>query len=109
MLLFPAFLGILAAAPILGTYARQIPVVDGVLGGVRLTASVPLKNLKSDKRAVTAGTLRIVEDSGVCGKCCYGPHEISVLISLDYYILETTPGVYQASGYGDIASDKSIW
>jgi hypothetical protein len=23
--------------------------------------------------------------------------------------LETTPHVYQASGYGDIAADKSIW
>jgi hypothetical protein len=24
-------------------------------------------------------------------------------------LTETTKGVYQASGYGDIASDKSIW
>ena len=24
-------------------------------------------------------------------------------------LTETTPGVYQASGYGDLASDKSIW
>jgi hypothetical protein len=24
-------------------------------------------------------------------------------------LIETTKGVYQASGYGDIASDKSIW
>ena len=35
------------------------------------------------------GKLRgVVENSGVC---------------------ETTPGVYQASGYGDITSDGSVW
>ncbi|KAG6805210.1 hypothetical protein H0H93_005333, partial [Arthromyces matolae] len=38
--------------------------------------------------ATTPGALRVTENSGVC---------------------ETTPGVYQASGYGDIASDKSLW
>ena len=68
MLLFPVSLGVLVAAPILGTYARQIPVVDGVLGGVRLTASAPPKNLKVDTTIVTAGGLRIVENCGVCGK-----------------------------------------
>ncbi|KAN0107693.1 alpha/beta-hydrolase [Russula decolorans] len=36
----------------------------------------------------TPGKLRVVENSGVC---------------------ETTPGVYQASGYGDLATNKSIW
>ncbi|TFK75531.1 serine carboxypeptidase [Pluteus cervinus] len=35
-----------------------------------------------------AGKLRVTENSGIC---------------------ETTPGVYQASGYGDITSSKSIW
>jgi hypothetical protein len=30
--------------------------------------------------------------------------------SLSFTLLaETTPGVYQASGYGDLAADKSIW
>ena len=39
--------------------------------------------------APTPGKLRgVVENSGVC---------------------ETTPGVYQASGYGDITSDGSVW
>ena len=39
--------------------------------------------------APTPGKLRgVVENSGVC---------------------ETTPGVYQASGYGDITSDGSLW
>ncbi|KAH9991612.1 Alpha/Beta hydrolase protein [Russula vinacea] len=42
----------------------------------------------SDTSTPTPGKLRVVENSGVC---------------------ETTPGVYQASGYGDLASDKSIW
>ncbi|KAJ8462143.1 hypothetical protein ONZ51_g11095 [Trametes cubensis] len=36
----------------------------------------------------TPGQLRVVENSGVC---------------------ETTPGVYQASGYGDLSSTKSMW
>ena len=74
MFLFPAFLGALAAAPILGAYAGQIPVVEGVLGGVPSTASVPpgLKNLKSDGKTVTAEALRVVENSGVCGRCLSG-------------------------------------
>ncbi len=39
--------------------------------------------------APTPGKLRgVVENSGVC---------------------ETTTGVYQASGYGDISSDGSVW
>ncbi|OSD06714.1 serine carboxypeptidase [Trametes coccinea BRFM310] len=36
----------------------------------------------------TPGKLRVVENSGVC---------------------ETTPGVYQASGYGDLSSSESMW
>ncbi|KAI8972213.1 serine carboxypeptidase [Trametes punicea] len=36
----------------------------------------------------TPGKLRVVENSGVC---------------------ETTPGVYQASGYGDLSATESIW
>ncbi|KZV66346.1 serine carboxypeptidase [Peniophora sp. CONT] len=40
------------------------------------------------KAAKRIGTLRVKENSGVC---------------------ETTPGVYQASGYADIAENKSIW
>ena len=40
------------------------------------------------RAAAVNGTLRVTENSGVC---------------------ETTSGVYQASGYGDISSDSSIW
>ncbi|KAI0743602.1 serine carboxypeptidase [Daedaleopsis nitida] len=62
-----------------------------------LLATVAALSLVSSSSAVetrsvadpTPGKLRnVVENSGVC---------------------ETTPGVYQASGYGDIASDGSIW
>jgi len=68
-------------------------VVDGVIDGVPSPGAHNFKNLA---RAVsgnastppTPGKLRVVENSGVC---------------------ETTPGVYQASGYGDIAANKSIW
>ena len=43
----------------------------------------------SSDSEVTPGKLRgVVENSGVC---------------------ETTSGVYQASGYGDISSDGSLW
>jgi hypothetical protein len=34
----------------------------------------------------------------------YDPYPVILTV-----LKETTPGVYQASGYGDIASDKSIW
>lgn len=51
-----------------------------VLGGIIVTRA------SADP---TPGKLRgVVENSGVC---------------------ETTPGVYQASGYGDISTDGSIW
>ncbi|KAJ7635296.1 Alpha/Beta hydrolase protein [Roridomyces roridus] len=41
-----------------------------------------------DEFATTPGKLRVTENSGVC---------------------ETTPNVYQASGYGDLTSSESIW
>ncbi|EKM75506.1 hypothetical protein AGABI1DRAFT_79834 [Agaricus bisporus var. burnettii JB137-S8] len=67
--------------------AKQIPLVDGVIGGVP-NANSNIKTETVSSAAVTPGKLRFVEDSGVC---------------------ETTPGVGQASGYGDIASDKSLF
>ena len=30
-------------------------------------------------------------------------------LSYSHFLAETTPGVYQASGYGDLSVDKSIW
>lgn len=68
----------------------QIPIVDGVVGGVSKSIyNVALESEVSNAAVVTTpGKLRVVEKSGVC---------------------ETTPGVYQASGYGDLTSTESIW
>ncbi|EKM75505.1 hypothetical protein AGABI1DRAFT_109384 [Agaricus bisporus var. burnettii JB137-S8] len=68
-------------------FAQQIPVIDGVIGGVPQNNS----NVEPDSfrsAAITPGKLRYVENSGIC---------------------ETTPGVNQVSGYADIASDKSLF
>lgn len=85
--------------------------IDGVIGGVQsstfaslsppsptteLYGQVPFsKNVDHDlsrfsghKSARTPGKLRVTENSGVC---------------------ETTEGVYQASGYGDLSTTESIW
>ena len=69
---------------------RQIPVVNGVVGGVPATSRFHEVDaaVKPGKTRTTPGQLRIVENSGVC---------------------ETTPGVYQASGYGDLTADESMW
>ncbi|KAF8646648.1 hypothetical protein AX16_007146 [Volvariella volvacea WC 439] len=66
----------------------QIPVVDGVIGGVPTTNEPTLQQDGPTIAAPTPGALRVTENSGVC---------------------ETTPGVYQASGYGDLTATKSIW
>ncbi|KAG9103244.1 hypothetical protein FRC06_011666 [Ceratobasidium sp. 370] len=76
----------------------QFPVVDGVIGGVPQAQSFKASSFVSYKpgdnlngtitAAITPGTLRYVENSGVC---------------------ETTAGVYQASGYADLTSTQSMW
>lgn len=51
--------------------AGQIPVVDGVIGGVGANAkhtNVTALPHASKDLASTPGKLRIVENSGVCGK-----------------------------------------
>jgi hypothetical protein len=54
--------------------AGQIPVVDGVLGGVRQgtipgTRKILIKLAdQPNAQVITPGKLRIVENSGVCGK-----------------------------------------
>ena len=55
----------------------------------------------------TPGKLRgVVESSGVCGWFVLSPlYNSTSIISF----LETTPGVYQASGYGDLTETESIW
>ncbi len=75
--------------------AGQVPVHNGVIGGVpeastRVISSAGVLAATGDGTAVqtTPGKLRVVENSGVC---------------------ETTPSVYQASGYGDLTTDQSLW
>ncbi|KAK0477322.1 serine carboxypeptidase [Armillaria novae-zelandiae] len=70
--------------------AGQIPIVDGVIGGVPNTTTATISKVKvaAGNATTTVGQLRVTENSGVC---------------------ETTEGVYSASGYGDIAENESIW
>ena len=75
--------------------AGQVPVHNGVIGGVpeastRVLSKTGVFSTIGDGAAVqtTPGKLRVVENSGVC---------------------ETTPGVYQASGYGDLSANQSLW
>ncbi|KAH9887597.1 serine carboxypeptidase [Cubamyces lactineus] len=84
----PAVTALLAALPAATVLAGQVPVVNGVLGGVEAVPKVKAATVSPTPAATTPGKLRVVENSGVC---------------------ETTPGVYQASGYGDLTSDESVW
>ncbi|KAI0651568.1 alpha/beta-hydrolase [Trametes meyenii] len=75
--------------------AGQVPVFDGVIGGrpdpaTRAQLKAAVLSATDDAAAIqsTPGKLRVVENSGVC---------------------ETTPGVYQASGYGDLSDSDSLW
>ncbi|KAJ7604274.1 Alpha/Beta hydrolase protein [Roridomyces roridus] len=63
----------------------EIPERNGVIGGVG-DKSFTIKTTPAVAR--TPGKLRVTENSGIC---------------------ETTQNVYQASGYGDIAANQSIW
>ena len=85
-------LGVFALLSGLLAHARQIPVVNGVIGGVPADEEWSHVDIAAKPAvtpaATTPGKLRVVENSGIC---------------------ETTPGVYQASGYGDITSSESIW
>ncbi|KAH8829056.1 serine carboxypeptidase [Flagelloscypha sp. PMI_526] len=67
----------------------QVPVVDGVIGGIlNASSTVSFAASIQPDAARKAGSLRITENSGVC---------------------ETTDGVYSASGYGDISDSDSLW
>ncbi|TFK22928.1 serine carboxypeptidase [Coprinopsis marcescibilis] len=71
------------------TLGGEVPIVDGVFGDVPKDVPQVSGIPEPDTSTVFApGELRVVENSGVC---------------------ETTPNVYQASGYGDIATNQSIW
>ncbi|KAH8916134.1 serine carboxypeptidase [Atractiella rhizophila] len=75
--------------------AAQFPVIDGVVGGVPADvlaahddSTSKLAIVEQDVTVQATGQLRYTQNSGVC---------------------ETTNGVYQASGYGDIASNKHLF
>ena len=69
-------LSVLALAFVLPTVViGKIPVVDGVIGGVRSSDLSKVKTrafkdaVNANATARTPGKLRVVENSGVCGKC----------------------------------------
>ena len=108
MLSFFSCFSVLAFLPIAKVIASggQIPVVDGVLGGVSSTARPKLKVASASTTPNTPGQLRVVENSGVCGE--FIVDWAFIPLTLDS-TSETTPGVYQASGYGDLTTSDSIW
>lgn len=66
---------------VLGVLGAQMPTVDGVIGGVpssradtlfgiQVLADAPANTTTSANSIVTPGTLRVVENSGICGKSC---------------------------------------
>ncbi|KAF8152369.1 serine carboxypeptidase [Crassisporium funariophilum] len=83
-----ALLPLLAFLPWPGVLCGQVPTVDGILGGVPNFEKITKKPQTLHTAATTPGKLRLVQNSGVC---------------------ETTPGVFQASGYGDLTATESIW
>lgn len=66
MLFSPACLTLLVTLPIIGAIGGQIPVIDGVIGGVSSNPDFTKPKLLSIA-ATTPGKLRVVENSGICG------------------------------------------
>ncbi|KAG7088975.1 hypothetical protein E1B28_012921 [Marasmius oreades] len=85
MLLSPIYLSLLSIP--LSAVGQEFLVVDGIIGGVPRTGSPPAEPQPLKVAATTPGALRVVQNSGVC---------------------ETTPGVQQVSGYGDLTATESI-
>jgi len=83
--------------------AAQIPRINGNIGGVpalNSTITNPiLAAIVSDSDS--AGQLHVMENSGVCGQPLISTRNIQISYA---FSKETTPGVYQASGYGDLTS-----
>ena len=86
--------------------SKQIPVVDGVIGGVRTStkqsATAPAPQVSGKP---VAGKLRYVENSGVCGRVSEMHHTRLPLT----FASETTAGVFQASGYADLTTSQHMW
>jgi hypothetical protein len=49
--------------------AGQVPIRNGVIGGVATTKAPTVKSETVQSFATTSGALRVVENSGVCGTC----------------------------------------
>jgi len=45
--------------------------IDGVLGGVEESLPIRLENIVRPAKSAAAGQLRVTENPGVCGKCCF--------------------------------------
>lgn len=86
----------------------QFPVVNGVIGGIPVNGfTVQSENFTT--AATTPGALRVTENSGVCGMSFPSSFPTAAGGLRGVIYLETTPGVYSASGYGDLTATKSIW
>ncbi|OBZ77753.1 Carboxypeptidase S1 [Grifola frondosa] len=89
MRLRTAVAAVFTALPVVPVLGGQFPVVNGIVGGRPISQDYTfVSNKVLTTAATTPGKLRVVENSGVC---------------------ETTPGVNQTSGYGDLTSTESIW
>jgi hypothetical protein len=51
-----------------------------------------------------SATTGVVEHSGLCGE-----YAVERTVIPTHRFLETTPGVYQASGYDDLTATQCIW
>ena len=91
----------------------KISLMDGVIRGFHFADASGVNTLK-DSESVTAnapartpGKLRVVENSGICGRCILF---VGAVVTVVFMVsAETTPGVYQATGYGDLTANESIW
>jgi hypothetical protein len=57
--------------PITCVIGGQVPVIDGVIGGVSSLPHNPIESkilINAAANATTPGKLRVVENSGICGK-----------------------------------------
>ena len=79
---------LLALYPVTRAIGGQVPVVEGVVGGVPTTTSgtgasiVDLKaQVATASATITPGKLRVVENSGVCGGLAVTPENMIIPIS----------------------------
>lgn len=70
MLFNLAYLLLAAALHAIEVIGGQVPVVDGVLGGVSNAPNKLIEPQLLKIAATTPGKLRVVENSGICGNIC---------------------------------------